>query len=43
MFLAINQKIKTYIPDRKTEGYGPNIPGFKKLINENVKVIFTVG
>ena len=28
-FLAINQKIKTYIPDRKTEGYGPNIPGFK--------------
>jgi len=31
-----------YIPDRKTEGYGPSIKGFKKLIEKNVKVIFTV-
>ena len=31
-----------YIPDRKTEGYGPSIKGFKKLIDKNVKVIFTV-
>ena len=41
-FLSINQKIKTYIPDRQTEGYGPNIIGFKKLINDNAKIIFTV-
>ena len=31
-----------YIPDRKTEGYGPSIKGFKELIEKNVKVIFTV-
>mgnify|MGYP003326364882 CR=1 FL=1 len=24
--------IKTYIPDRQKEGYGPNINSFKKLI-----------
>ena len=33
----INQKIKTYIPDRKTEGYGPSIKGFTHLINNGVK------
>ena len=31
-----------YIPDRKTEGYGPTIDSFKKLIKKNVKIIFTV-
>ncbi len=31
-----------YIPDRKTEGYGPSIKGFKELKEKNVKVIFTV-
>ncbi len=31
-----------YIPDRKTEGYGPSIKGFKDLIEKNVKIIFTV-
>ena len=31
-----------YIPDRKTEGYGPSIKAFKQLIANNVKVIFTV-
>ncbi len=41
-FLSINQKIQTYIPDRQTEGYGPNVSGFKKLIDKGVKVIFTV-
>ena len=29
-FLSINQKIKTYIPDRHTEGYGPNKYWFQK-------------
>jgi len=41
-FLSIKQRIKTYIPDRRTEGYGPNNLGFKKLINDNAKIIFTV-
>jgi len=41
-FLSINQKIQTYIPDRQTEGYGPNVSGFKKLIDKGVKIIFTV-
>ena len=31
-FLSINQKIHTYIPDRKREGYGPSVEGFNKLI-----------
>ncbi len=38
--LKLNYEI--YIPDRKTEGYGPSIKGFKELIEKNVKVIFTV-
>ena len=41
-FLSINRKIKTYIPDRQTEGYGPNNIGFTNLINNGVKIIFTV-
>ena len=32
-FLSINQKVQTYIPNRRTEGYGPNISGFENLIN----------
>ena len=31
-----------YIPDRKKEGYGPTIKSFEKLINNGVKIIFTV-
>jgi len=41
-FLSINQKFKTYIPDRKKEGYGPNIDAFNNLINWGAKIIFTV-
>ena len=41
-FLSIKQKIKTYVPDRQTEGYGPNNIGFKNLIDNKVKIIFTV-
>jgi len=41
-FLSINQKIKTYIPDRKKEGYGPSKEGFNKLIESGSKIIFTV-
>jgi len=41
-FYSINQKILTYIPNRQKEGYGPNINGFKNLINDGAKIIFTV-
>jgi len=41
-FLSIKKKINTYIPDRQTEGYGPNTIGFKNLINKGAKIIFTV-
>jgi len=41
-FLQINQSVKTYIPDRQKEGYGPNINGFKNLIKSGSKIIFTV-
>jgi len=41
-FLSINQKIKTYIPDRIKEGYGPSVESFNNLINLGTKIIFTV-
>ncbi len=41
-FLSINQKIKTYIPDRQKEGYGPNENSFQTLIENGSKIIFTV-
>ena len=41
-FLSINQKVQTYIPDRKKEGYGPSVEGFNNLIKLGVKIIFTV-
>ena len=41
-FLAINQKVQTYIPDRQKEGYGPSAEGFNNLIKIGAKIIFTV-
>ncbi len=41
-FSSIKQKIQTYIPDRRTEGYGPNLTGFDYLISKGTKIIFTV-
>ncbi len=41
-FDQLDTSYEIYIPDRKTEGYGPSIMGFKKLIEKNVKLIFTV-
>ncbi len=41
-FLSIDQKVKNYIPDRFSEGYGPSSEGFKKLIDQGGKIIFTV-
>ena len=31
-FKEIGKKVEIYIPDRKTEGYGPSKKGFEKLI-----------
>ena len=41
-FNAIGSKVSIYIPDRKTEGYGPSNNGFDKLIKEGSNIIFTV-
>ncbi len=41
-FLSLNKKVKTYIPNRQSEGYGPNKIGFKNLIDFKAKIIFTV-
>ncbi len=41
-FKDIGSKISIYIPDRKTEGYGPTNNGFDKLIKEGSNIIFTV-
>ena len=41
-FISIKQKVKTYIPERKTEGYGPTTKSFNALITNGAKLIFTV-
>ena len=41
-FKKIKRRFEIYIPDRKDEGYGPNIKGFKKFIDLKIKLIFTV-
>ena len=41
-FRELNLSFEIYIPDRKAEGYGPSIKGFKTLIDKGVKIIFTV-
>ena len=41
-FKEIKHPFKIYIPDRKTEGYGPSIKGFESLIKDKSKLIFTV-
>ena len=41
-FSELGVPYNIYIPDRKIEGYGPSVQGFKDLINKGIKVIFTV-
>ena len=41
-FKELNIDYEIYVPDRKQEGYGPSVKGFKELIKKNVKLIFTV-
>ena len=39
---VLNHQLEIYIPDRKSEGYGPSKIGFEKLISNGVNLIFTV-
>ena len=41
-FELLNIPFEIYIPDRKTEGFGPNETAFSKLIDLGVNLIFTV-
>jgi single-stranded-DNA-specific exonuclease len=41
-FKLLNIPFEIYIPDRKSEGFGPNENAFQKLINLGVNLIFTV-
>ena len=38
----IKQDFEIYIPDRKSEGYGPSIKGFQNLLNKKTELIITV-
>ncbi len=39
---TIKQDFEIYIPDRKSEGYGPSIKGFQNLLNKKTELIITV-
>lgn len=41
-FRAIGRRLRLYIPDRLTEGYGPNAPALLRLKAEGVSVVITV-
>jgi single-stranded-DNA-specific exonuclease len=39
---AIDHPVRVYIPDRMTEGYGPNAPALLKLKEEGASLVITV-
>lgn len=39
---AVGAKVRIYIPDRMTEGYGPNAPALLKLRDQGVDLVITV-
>ena len=41
-FDDVGVEFEFYIPDRVTEGYGPNIEAFKKLVENNCELIITL-
>lgn len=41
-FRAVGVPARIYIPDRLSEGYGPNVPAMKKLKEEGVDLVITV-
>ncbi|MBF0583983.1 MAG: single-stranded-DNA-specific exonuclease RecJ [Magnetococcales bacterium] len=41
-FRALGIELRVYIPDRMTEGYGPNVQAMRILAQEGVRVVITV-
>ncbi len=41
-FAAAGADLRIYIPDRQAEGYGPNLPAFRRLKAEGISVVVTV-
>ncbi len=41
-FSAVGAKLRIYIPDRFSEGYGPNAPALLRLQSEGCRVVITV-
>ncbi len=41
-FGALGIKLRTYIPDRFAEGYGPNAPALRRLKDEGCSLVLTV-
>ncbi|PPR11913.1 MAG: Single-stranded-DNA-specific exonuclease RecJ [Alphaproteobacteria bacterium MarineAlpha11_Bin1] len=41
-FSELGRKLDVYVPDRITEGYGPNTPALKKLMDGGVSLLITV-
>jgi single-stranded-DNA-specific exonuclease len=41
-FRAAGRPLRLYIPDRMTEGYGPNAPALRRLKEEGVSLVVTV-
>ena len=41
-FRSIGVAISVYIPDRRLEGYGPNVPALLKLREQGAKIVVTV-
>ncbi len=41
-FAALGVAVRVYIPDRMTEGYGPNAAGLRRLKDDGVSLVITV-
>lgn len=41
-FRALGIAVRVYIPDRMTEGYGPNVLAMRALAQEGVRIVITV-
>ncbi len=41
-FMALGRELTIYVPDRMTEGYGPNEPAFRLLAEQGHRLIITV-
>jgi single-stranded-DNA-specific exonuclease len=41
-FRAVGAPVRVYIPDRISEGYGPNLPALLRLHGEGVRLVVTV-